>query len=59
VLFGMNTKKSDKIGLLDCQKVCEKLDEWSIMGIATVISGKRQEMSAGIACPTPGWKMHI
>ena len=30
-----------------------KIDKWSISGIATAISGKRQEMDSAIACPTP------
>jgi hypothetical protein len=30
-----------------------KIDEWSMLGIATAISGKRQEMDSAIACPTP------
>jgi hypothetical protein len=30
-----------------------KIEKWSILGIATAISGKRQEMDSAIACPTP------
>ena len=30
-----------------------KIDNGSILGIATAISGKRQEMDSAIACPTP------
>jgi hypothetical protein len=30
-----------------------KIGKWSILGIATAISGKRQEMDSAIACPTP------
>ena len=30
-----------------------KIDEWSIMGIATASSGKRQELDSELACPTP------
>lgn len=30
-----------------------KIDKWSILGVATAISGKRQEMDSAIARPTP------
>src|SRR3954471_9903183 len=31
-------------------------DKWSILGVATAISGKRQEMDSAIARPTPSAK---
>jgi len=30
-----------------------KIDEWSILGIATALSGKRQDGDSELACPTP------
>ena len=30
-----------------------KIDEWSILGVTTAISGKRQEMDSAIVRPTP------
>jgi hypothetical protein len=35
----------------DCR--FQRLSEWSILGVATAISGKRQEMDSAIARPTP------
>ena len=31
----------------------QRLIEWSMLGVATAISGKRQEMDSAIARPTP------
>jgi len=33
-----------------------KIDEWSILGIATALSGKRQDGDSELACPTPTLK---
>ena len=35
------------------EEACPKIGKWSILGIATASSGKRQELDPELACPTP------
>ena len=42
-------KRSDQ-GSYNKSKDCDK---WSMLGVATAISGKRQEMDSALARPTP------
>jgi hypothetical protein len=46
-------QKGQKVKQLARALRIPKIGKWSILGIATAISGKRQEMDSAIACPTP------
>ncbi len=44
---------TNKIVIRVKQMDVPKIDEWSILGIATALSGKRQDGDSELACPTP------
>lgn len=56
---GRNNHSFLKNKITTCAKQINvpKIDEWSILGIATALSGKRQDGDSELACPTPILKM--
>lgn len=52
---GRNNHSFLKNKITTCAKQMNvpKIDEWSILGIATALSGKRQDGDSELACPTP------
>lgn len=56
---GRNNHSFRKNKITTCTKQMNvpKIDEWSILGIATALSGKRQDGDSELACPTPSIKV--
>ncbi len=53
-VFHFEEQKANKRGLHDAGDILSpKIDKWSILGVTTAISGKRQEMDSAIVRPTP------